>query len=273
MSLTVGAIQHLQKTDLLSHVNTELSKFSTKANLLALPDDFSLENLESFMPCRDNYRFSFATKSILDFGNYCEEFDKEGAKCFINSDSMKAKTIFDLGTQLLPLHQLHVASLKLDKTAAFIALERINGMHISQKDAANFIEDWTDNVKVFCRNDDPMTIYQASKQFREITIEQVASMDSKVDNFGESMSSMEKIEAKNKDVIPATIEFACVPYHGLSNRAFNVRVSIITGEQKPMISLRIVRLEAQEEDMAEEFKGILVDLFSSCELKTFIGEG
>ena len=50
--------------------------------------------------------------------------------------------------------------------------------------------------------------------------------------------------------IPATILFTCNPYHGLDDREFVVRVSILTGGDKPKISLRIVKLEANEEDMA-----------------------
>tara|TARA_R110000744_G_scaffold56386_7_gene118983 strand:- start:5254 stop:6075 length:822 start_codon:yes stop_codon:yes gene_type:complete len=273
MSLTPEAIKHLEKTVLLNDVNEELSKINTKANLLVVPGGFDVSNLESSMPTRDSYRFAFATKSIKDFGEYCKEFDKEGAKCFVNSDYMRANTIFDLGTEEAPLHQRHNAKLQLDKTAAFKALLNINGEHLSQKDAANFVEDWADNIKVLCKAGKTMTVNQASKQLREITIEQIASMDSRVDDFGESMSTMERIEAKNQDVIPATIEFTCDPYHGLEDRAFTVRVSILTGGDKPKISLRIVRLEAQEEDMAEEFKDILVETFVDSDLKTFIGEG
>lgn len=271
--MTKEAIQHLEKTVLLNDVNEKLSKIKTKSNLLVVPHGFELENLESKMPTRDSYRFAFATKSIKDFGEYCQEFDKEGAKCFVNSDSMRANTIFDLGTEEAPLHQRHNAKLQLDKTAAFKALLNINGDHLSQKDAANFVEDWADNISVLCKLGKKMTVAQAAKQLREITIEQVASIDSKVSDFGESMSTMEKVEAKNQDVIPATIEFTCDPYHGLSDRAFTVRVSILTGDQKPKISLRIIKLEAQEEDMAEEFKEILVETFEDSELKTFIGEG
>ncbi|NOS39046.1 DUF2303 family protein, partial [Staphylococcus aureus] len=47
---------------------------------------------------------------------------------------------------------------------------------------------------------------------------------------------------------------------------------ILTGGQKPEICFRIIKLEAQEEDMAEEFKEILVEMFKDSELKTFIGE-
>lgn len=273
MSLSKEAIQHLEKTVLLNDINVELSNIETKANLLVVANGFSVEDLESKMPTRDSYRFAFATKSIKDFGEYCREFDKEGAKCFVNSDHMRANTIFDLGTEEAPLHQRHNAKLQLDKTAAFKALLNINGVHLSQKDAANFVEDWADNIRVLCKAGKTMTVNQASKQLREITIEQIASMDSRVDDFGESMSTMERIEAKNQDVIPATIEFTCDPYHGLEDRAFTVRVSILTGGDRPKISLRIVRLEAQEEDIAEEFKDILVDTFIDSDLKTFIGEG
>jgi uncharacterized protein YfdQ (DUF2303 family) len=273
MSLTKDAIQHLEKTVLLNDINTELASIGTQSRLLVVEQGFEVKNLESNMKNRDSYRFAFATKSIKDFGLYCKEFDKEGAKCFVDSDRMNAKTIFDLGTEGAPLHQLHKAKLQLDKTAAFKALLSINGVKLSQKDASNFIEDWADNMIVFTKEGDHMGIPQAAKQLREITIEQVANVESNVNDFGESMSTFEKVEAKNSEKIPSDIKFKCVPYHGLDNREFTVRVSILTGGQKPEISLRIIKLEAQEEDMAEEFKEILVDTFAKTKLKTFIGEG
>jgi len=270
MSLTKDAIQHLEKTVLLSNVNEALSLIGAKSPLVALPDNVKLQDLEGSMEYRSSYRFNFQTKSIKDFGEYCKEFDQEGAKCFVNSDYMNAQTFFDLGTENAPLHQRHTAKLQLDK---FKALLRIDGEHLSQKEAANFVEDWSGNISVLSKDGEVMGISQAVKQLREITIEQVSSVDSKVSDFGESMTAMEKVEAKNQDVIPAVIEFTCYPYHGLANRAFTVRVSILTGGSKPEISLRIIKLEAQEEDMAEEFKKVLKDTFGETDLKVFIGEG
>jgi len=58
----------------------------------------------------------------------------------------------------------------------------------------------------------------------------------------------------------------------LSELTFKVRVSILTGGSRPEISLRIIQLETQQEEIAEEFKDILVKKFKSCELQTFIGE-
>ncbi len=272
MSLTKEAIQHIEKTQLLERVNTELAGIKTHAPLIALPEGVKLSDLEGHMEYRTSYRFGFSTKSITDFAEYCQEFDKEGAKCFVNSDHMHAETIFDLGTEQKPLHQRHTAKLKLDKTAAFRALLNINGERLNQKDAANFVEDWADNISVASKHGEAMTVSQAAKALREITIEQVRNLDSKVSDFGETMSAFEKVEAKNQDTIPATIEFTCNPYHGLANRAFTLRLSILTGSEKPQISLRVIKLEAQEEDMAEEFKEILTGKFDQSELKVFIGE-
>lgn len=271
MSLTKDAIQHLEVSHNLGQVIENLAIVKAAAPLIAIPEGVSIKDLESFMPNRTSYRFDFSTKSIKDFGLYNKEFDRTGSKCFIDSDSMCAKSVFDLGTESEPLHQLHKSSLKLDRTSAYNALLKVCCAPISQKDAANFIEDWADNIAVLTNSQEIMTIVNAVKQLREISIEQVANRDSRVGDFSESMSAFEKIEAKNQDKIPSLIKFACVPYHGLAAREFDVRVSIITGSAKPEISLRIVKLEAQREDMAEEFKEILTELFKDSQMKTLIG--
>lgn len=271
MSLTKEAIQHLEKSPLLDALNAELDKFTTAEPIVALPHDISLQNLEQYMPNRTDYRYNFRTKSIPDFVEYCKEFDDEGAKCFIDSDHMTAESVLDLGTKDAPLHQRHSANIKLDKTAAFLKILSLNGNPLSQKDAANFVDDWSDEIAVWASNGDPITNIMASNRFSEITIEQVRDSDSRVSDFGESMTKMEKIEAKNQELIPAFIDFTCVPYQGLAPRKFQLRVSILTGGDRPKVSLRIIKLEAHEEDMANEFKELLVDKFSDSELKTLIG--
>lgn len=271
METNLETIKHLQKSDVVDRVATLIAEINPLSKLTVVPDGFELRNMECFMLNRDDYRFGFKTKSIPDFVAYSQEFDEQGAKCFIDSDRMNAAVILDLGTKEEPLHQRHTANLELNKTAAFIALLLVNGSHLAQKDAANFLEDWADNVKVETKTGESMTIMQASKQLRELSIEQVKELESNVGDFGESMTSMEKIEAKNQDKIPAKIVFSCDPYHGLQDREFDLRVSIITGDSKPKIGFRIVRLEAQVEDMATEFKERLVEEFKDNMISTFIG--
>jgi uncharacterized protein YfdQ (DUF2303 family) len=58
----------------------------------------------------------------------------------------------------------------------------------------------------------------------------------------------------------------------LGSRDFTIRLSIITGGDRPAIGLRITRLDAVQEDIALEFKDLLVSDFSELTLKTYIGE-
>lgn len=273
MSMTIETIKHLEQTTLLANVNEKLSATKVKRNLLVVPHGFSVDNLESSMEFRDSYRANFKTKSISDFGKYCKIFDKEGAMCFVDSDYMVAKTMLDLGTEKQPLHQNHNAKLDLDKTAAFKALLSINGQHLEQKEASDFVDDWSVNMMIFSKEGVLMQSPQASRQLREITIDKISSNESIVGDFSASMSTSEKIAAKNQELIPAAIDFKCIPYHGLEERKFQIRISILAGGEKPKISFRIIKLEAIEEEMAEEFKEILVKEFKGTKIQSFIGEG
>jgi uncharacterized protein YfdQ (DUF2303 family) len=165
-----------------------------------------------------------------------------------------------------------MANLQLDKTSAFKRLLAFagSGSHY-QKDAANFIEDWADFIVVTTSTDDKMSIAQAANAINNMTIESARSITSEVEDFGEHLSAMERVEVKNKAKMPAKLKFTCVPYNGLEDREFEIRLSILTGGSKPEISLRIVQLEKHEEDIVDEFKEILVKKFTSFKLNTFIG--
>ncbi|EFG8210522.1 DUF2303 family protein, partial [Escherichia coli] len=54
------------------------------------------------------------------------------------------------------------------------------------------------------------------------------------------------------------------------NREFTLRLSILTSEQ-PVLVLRIVRVEAAEEEIAKEFRDLLKERFEEEDILTFIG--
>lgn len=273
MTISKDAIEHLEQTALLSDVNSSLSDIETKSHLLVVPCGFQVKDLEDHMEFRDSYRMNFKTKSIDDFAKYSEEYDKEGAKCFVDSDSMTSNIIFDLGTEELPEHKRHTAKLQLDKTSAFKRLLAFAGSGAThyQKDAANFIEDWKDFIVVSTSDGEVMKIAQAANAINKMTIESARSITSESDDFSEHLSATERVEVKGRAQMPAILDFTCVPYNGLANRKFQVRLSVLTGGTKPEISLRIIQLEKHEEDIVEEFKEILVGKFKDSKLKTFIG--
>ncbi|MFV2306046.1 DUF2303 family protein, partial [Escherichia coli] len=81
---------------------------------------------------------------------------------------------------------------------------------------------------------------------------------------------MESVEAKTKDIMPVAFEFKCVPFESLKERPFKLRLSIITGD-RPVLVLRIIQLEAVQEEMANEFRDLLVEKFKDSKVETFIG--
>lgn len=266
-----SAIQQIQQSATQEALIEHLATKETHVPLMISSHDFGVIDLEQYMEYRSSFRFTFQTKSIKDFIQYGKDFDQAGASCFVDSSNMGAKTIFDLGTKEEPLHQNHKALLSLDKTAAFLALLDVNGSRMSQKNASDFIEDWADDIVIFSTTGDSMSPTQAANSLRNLTIESAREVNSKIDDYAESMSTMEKVEAKNKESLPGDINFTCTPYLHLKERTFDIRLSLITSGDRPALTFRILRLESIKEDIAEEFKDILVEGFDGQQTKVYIG--
>ena len=52
--------------------------------------------------------------------------------------------------------------------------------------------------------------------------------------------------------------FSAVPYEGLSERDITLRVTVITNGAQPMLKLRWIGEENQREEIAQEFKSVLL---------------
>ena len=265
------AIEQIQKSANIPAIIEQLKSANTQAETLVVPNDFKIVDLEPYMANRNNYRLQLNTVSIEDYIQYGLQFQQENSTCFINASQMSAATIFDLGDVSAPLHQEHRATLSLEKTAPFRSVLTINGEKLSQKHASEFLEDWADFIQVFDQAGNTMTVSVAAQRLRNLTIEAAREVNSKVSDYGEQMSAMERIEAQGQDSLPHAIRFNCVPYSGLKERSLELRVGILTGSDKPAISIRIVRLEVVEEELVEEFKQILVNGFKESEINTYIG--
>ena len=115
-----------------------------------------------------------------------------------------------------------------------------------------------------------MQISQAAQAVRRITIQQATQQDHETGDFAGKKSLMQSVEASSKDVMPVAFEFKCVPYEGLDERRFSLRNSLLTSDE-PCFVLRIVQLEAQEEEIANEFRDLLISKFEGESVETFIG--
>lgn len=264
------AIKQIQESSSIPDVMKQLDRFKTATPVFAAPSSMEIHDLEEYMPNASFYRVHYSTPDIDCFIEYNKSYVSKETICFIDDASMLAKSVFDLGTIELPGHKTHTAVLSLKKTAMYVSLIDNADCNHNQKAACEFLEDFSDNITAFKSDGKKLTNSNAIQSLRNLTIESAREINSKVEDFGESMSAMERVEAKNKDGLPSILEYRCEPYNGLAERTLRLRVSIRTGGDKPTITFRIIQHEKIAEEMVNEFKAILESSFDS-EIKTFIG--
>lgn len=275
-----SAIEKLQIADQITKANSALSErfTSNQPRVVVLHKDFAIQNLESFEPNRSRFRGNFSTAEPDAFANYALNKSAANAGCFINAQNMAAQLIFNLGTKDLPGHCDDKARLSLEMTAPYKALLAIADKRLSQKEVAEFIEDWRKLMSASSEEDldgntTAIPLAKAIYAIRKITIEQKATTESESRNFGATNSSMDSIDVKSADMPPAYLHFTCEPYRGLTVRTFNLRLSVITDRQ-PSLTLRIARHETEQEEMAKEFEAIINTKLGEIEprINTFIGD-
>ncbi|SEK36516.1 Uncharacterized conserved protein YfdQ, DUF2303 family [Kosakonia sacchari] len=237
---------------------------------VALPKDVGVESLERLYASRFRFRGKMETQSIEDFVRYSSAYAAEGTRCFINADNMAAVSVFNLGTLENPGHADNKAVLVLKRTSPYTALLKINGDRNSQKQLAEWLEDWSEYITGFDGDGEVIDAKRAAAAVRKITIDAIRSAEYEDQDFSGKRSVMESIEAKSKDIMPAAFEFKCIPYEGLAEYRIKLRMSILASDS-PVLVLRITQLETYEEEMASEFRDLLVEKFKDSAVETFIG--
>lgn len=252
MNTSKEAIKHIQDT---AHYNQKIEE--TNFDCIALSENVKLHDLEEFQECRNNFRGTLYTSSVIDFANYIDDHD--GKNCFIDVDDMSAKSIFDLGDKEKPGHAKHNAVLKLKRTAPYTELLHHDNRESGQRALGDWLEDWKDFIQVIDEDGKDMETHKAVSAIRSITIEAIKKKGSEIKNFGESKSSIESIDAQTADgPMPAWIIFDCKPYEDLPERKFHSRININTGGDTPRFTTKIVQLEAIQEEIANDFKNLLI---------------
>lgn len=225
--------------------------------LVALPDNVKVHNLEKYQALRARFRGALNTNSLTDFANYVVGRNGPAAQGFVNQDAMSCEVFFNLGDEAAPGHADDTATLKLKPTAAYTALSAIAGKKLSQKELAEWMEDWRLNLTAADPADATLSMVQAIAAVRNITIKAIAERTSVEGNFSANRSAMDAIEAASQDTLPAKLHFNIVPYEGLGQRVFTLALSVLNGEDKPVLKPRWVGEELQREEIAKEFKTVL----------------
>lgn len=241
-------------------------------NPVALPEDFSLHDTEAYAPTRRRARGQMHTSVLTDFGAYTEAHGQRGATVFVNPDSMAATAVLNLGSPDQPGHADNLATLTLKRTAAYTALlAKAQGQGLKQADVAEFLEDWAGQVKCFSDTEE-MAPPKAVAAIRRITIEALRKHESSEQQLSATRSAFENVQATSGgDPLPSHIYFTCEPYMGLQQRTFVLRLAVLTTDDKPKVSLRIVKAEQHQEEMAEELAQLVRDELASKNMPVHLG--
>jgi len=262
MSLSKEALQLIIDNAVMAGGNTP----DTDTPVAIVPDSFKLLDMEKFQNGRSRFRGALSTASLVDFS--CYVIERRGidiAKGFVDQDAMRCVVFFNLGDETTPGHADDTATLTLKPTAAYSALQAIAGEQLSQKALAEWMEDWHAYIEAENEEGQPMSAVQAIAAVRNITIKAASERTHVEANFSAQRSAMDAIEARSQDAMPYALLFSCKPYEGLERRTFILRLSIITGE-KPTLKPRWVSEEQTREEIAQEFKFVLIR--ELCEAST-----
>lgn len=261
-----GAIQTIQNTAVRAAEADRISDAAGHVLAINLPNNRKIASLEEYSPGRRRFRGNLTTNVLAELVGYTKrratEADPAEPKpsVFINSEQLSAVAFFNLGNIKQPGHADDRATLNMRKTAAYKAVEAIDGKKFDQKQVVEWLEDWADRIKVL--NDTGaeagfMHLSAAIAAIRRIKIKEKRELENNVTNTGGSRSLMEDIDATAEGGLPAMFLFECEPYLGLQSRSVRVRVSVMPSGEKPIIGLRIVQKEELDEAIALEFKGLL----------------
>lgn len=254
----------LQEGESISAAFKAVAVCDETKNIVALPSDYKFHDLEHYLPNRRRVRGVMETANAESFAQYTTDNAEDGATVFVDQKSITATAVLNLGTPDSPGHADNKAVLKPEKTAAYHALlSHANGAALSQKTAAEFLEDWALNCACFGADAGPIKTAQAVAAVRKITIDSMRKIESEEQNLGASKSAFESVQASSKEPLPTLIIFTCSPYSDLSPREFAVRLGVLTGDATPKVNLRIGKLEEHQEQMAQELVVGLVAQFDS----------
>lgn len=239
---------------------------------VALPSEFTVHDLEKTLPLRRRARGIMTTSSVAPFAEYVDQHKEPGAAVFVDQDAMTAVAVLNLGTPDQPGHADNIAKMVAKRLAAFTALlQHASGSGLAQAKAAEFLEDWPGYFKFF-KDSGEITAGQAIAAVRKLTIEAMRKLEATEQQLSATRSAFESVSATSTEPLPTTIYFNCVPYHGLKDRQFVLRLGVLTSAKDPAIVLRIVNKEQHEEEMAAELATLVDSSLSESGVPVMVGK-
>lgn len=230
--------------------------------VIQLHNDYQLVSLIKYLPAPQRFTGRFITNYIDAFATYCANQQGENAKCFIEPNTMEAKTIFDFGTLDAPQHRDHDAILKLELTEEYHGLISADKHKYPQRGFIEWLEDYRDNI-TFYRDEVEIAFSSGLSALRSITKSKIKTAS--VESLSQSQSLLESIDSAGDTLMPTGFNFSCLPYNGLSPIKAYCRINFFSDEdsEKITFSFSIVRREKIDENITMNFKDVLLNMLTN----------
>ena len=266
---TAETVQLLQQADAIRAAGASLPH-DVAPHALLVHQDFSLTDLEHLQANRRRARGTFKTPFVTSFCEYVMQHQEEGCTVFLNPIKLGAVAVLNMGTPEQPGHADNTAELEMTPTAEYFAL--LNACSGSgsktQQAVAEFLEDWQTLISCYDESGGHIEVRKAIAAIRAITLDNLRKVESKVNQLNASQSTFESVAATSEQPIPTRLTFACIPYFGLAERRFEVRVGVTTTNDKPGLTLSLVKQEAIVQEMCNEVGAQIHGSIKECPIVT-----
>ncbi len=227
---------------------------------VAVPKDWQIVSTEKYQQHPTRLRRKFSTARLPDFITYCESrCDEDASILFINPDVSAVTAIINHGTATDPEWGDDTATLQLTHTPGFAVFYDLTRRDQSQLAFINFLEDVNDGKTIFLLDQDgaPLDISAGVAALRKVTVTSKSAATNEVQTMRSARSSMEEIEASASDPLPALVRFSGEVFTGTQERTITARMSVLTGQEKPVFSFRIIGWELVLKSLADEIEAAL----------------
>jgi uncharacterized protein YfdQ (DUF2303 family) len=266
--MDASAIKLIQDTALAaSDAQNIMVVGKTDFPVAVLADGFHISDLEGYQQDRNRFRGTFETRMLDDFVRYVKNRDdgRFGTVCFIDSKSLKAKGVFNLGNVTMPGHGDDAAILGIEHSVAYAEVLSIDGVKKCQRDLAEWLEDWRYYLTALAEDGDEIDFRKAIAAVRKITLDTTRAVEQSEQSHRASRSALESIEARGADnALPAGFTFSCEPAVGFARRDLYLRLGVLL-DGKVEFKLRLAERKATEDAILQEFRQLLIDQLGTRE--------
>lgn len=256
----------------LNHANSAIDK---SKDVLFIDKNTQIADLQKFSKTKRRMSGNFKTSSISALAEFAESTIKESPEidtpsCFVGEDG-KASLFFNFGSIENPLHQDLTGSVSLKKTAVFKAIEELKDRQLTQRELAEFIEDFNTCAVALDKNGDVILQSSAIASIRDMSIESQRNVGQTSEDYRDTASAFASVEAKFKGATPAYLKFTIQPFSEMSEYEFIFRISVLTTNDRIALTLRCAKWDEILEEVNAEFQEKLTEKLAPLNVKTFIG--